>query len=56
MRKTIAIALILAASAHADGEWAPGVKYTTDWKRAIAEARATGKMLMIYNGWQKSGI
>ncbi len=39
-----------------DGEWAPGVSYTTDWKAAIKEARQTGKILLIYNGWERRKI
>ena len=37
-------------------EWAPGVPYTTDWKAAIKQAHNTGKILVIYNGWQREKI
>lgn len=37
-------------------EWAPGVPYHVDWDDAIKEARRTGKMLFIYNGWERGGI
>ena len=37
-------------------EWADGVAYTTDWKEAIKAVQRTGKMLFIYNGWERKGI
>jgi len=57
MRKTAIALLCLAAGAFAgDKGWAPGIEYTTDWKAAIKEARNTGKILFIYNGWQREKI
>lgn len=44
------------STAGPDGEWAKGIPYTTDWKAAIRDVRQTGRMLLIYNGWQRSGI
>ena len=45
------------ASAQKDaGEWGKGIRYHTQWKDAIDDVRATGKLLFIYNGWQRSGI
>ena len=38
------------------GQWAEGVTYTTSWDEAIKAARETGKMLLIYNGWEPGGI
>ena len=37
-------------------EWVEGVPYTTDYKAAIKEARTTGKLLLIYNGWQREKV
>ncbi len=63
MSKTIPFVLALmgvavcAAPAFAgDKEWAKGVPYTTDWKDAIRQAHATGKILLIYNGWEREKI
>ena len=36
--------------------WADGVPYTTDYDAAIKEARETGKMLLVYNGWEREKI
>ncbi len=36
--------------------WAKDVAFTTDWKKAIKSVRESGKMLIIYNGWKRSGI
>ncbi|MFQ5845017.1 MAG: hypothetical protein ACE5JG_08520 [Planctomycetota bacterium] len=58
MRKTLVALLLAAPLAHParKDEWAKGIPYTTDWKAAIRQARETGKMLFIYNGWERSGI
>lgn len=37
-------------------EWVDGVAYTTDWKAAIKTVQQSGKMLFIYNGWERNGI
>jgi len=53
------LSTFLATSAPAgdqDAEWAKGVGYTTDWKKAIKTARESGKMIFVYNGWARSGI
>ena len=46
---------LLALSADKK-EGAKGIPYTTDWKAAIKEAKNTGKMILIYNGWQRERI
>ena len=37
-------------------QWVDGVAYTTDWNTAIKAVQQSGKMLFIYNGWQRNGI
>lgn len=37
-------------------EWVDGVAFTTDWKTAIKAVQQSGKMLFIYNGWERKGI
>ena len=52
-------ALIVPALGRApddDDVWAKGIPYTTKWDEAIKQARESGKMLFIYNGWQRPGI
>jgi hypothetical protein len=45
-----------SSSAQADAKgWAKEVPITTSWEDAIAECKATGKLLFIYNGWQREG-
>ncbi|MHC4953596.1 MAG: hypothetical protein ACYTGZ_06880 [Planctomycetota bacterium] len=58
MRVFIPLALVLLALPANAGktEWAKGVAYTTDFKQAIKEARTTGKILLIYNGWQREKV
>jgi len=53
-----ALPLLLAAAAFAGDkdEWAPEVPCTTEWKDAIREAKNTGRILFIYNGWQREKI
>ena len=49
--------LVFAAPLSADDskdKWADDVPYLTDWEDAIKQARETGKMLFIYNGWKKN--
>jgi hypothetical protein len=54
------ILVTLAALAYAGDkdkkEWAEDVPYGTDWEAAIKEARNTGKILFIYNGWERPDI
>ncbi len=45
----------LSMHSHAKDEWGPRIKYTTSWKKAIREVEKTGKILLIYNGWQEWG-
>ena len=58
MRKisTLALLLVGLGTARADDEWAKGVSYTTDWDKAIKLAKETGKMLFIYNGWEREKV
>ena len=51
----VSIVLSTGAAAQKTGEWAKGIPFHTDWKSAIEEVRNTGKLLFIYNGWQKKG-
>ena len=54
---TFVLALLAApVLAGGDGEWTKGIPYTTDFKAAIKEARTTGKLLLIYNGWQREKV
>ena len=39
-----------------DDEWGKGVSFTKSWKEAISRARESGKMLFIYNGWERKGV
>lgn len=54
----LAASLLPLASIGADEkkEWGKGVPYTTDFELAIRMARESGKMLFIYNGWEREGI
>ena len=57
MRLLLCTLLLTAPTLSADKkEWAKGIPYTTDWKAAIKEAKNTGKMILIYNGWQREKI
>lgn len=59
MRREFGIAFALLALAPATSfaqEWGKGVPYTTDFGKAIQEAQATGKMVLIYNGWENPGV
>ena len=38
------------------GEWAKGIPYTTDWDKAIKSVQGSGRLLFIYNGWEKPNI
>ena len=65
MRKSLAFptfALLCVAATNAQAqkgkghEWVDGIAYTTDWKAAIKAVQQSGKMLFIYNGWERKGI
>lgn len=58
MRIQILVALTaLAYAGDKDrSEWGDGVPYVTDWEAAIKQAKNTGKILFIYNGWERPGI
>ena len=55
---TFALALHVAPSqakdkkGKAENVWAEGVPYVTDWDEAIKQAKTTGRLLFIYNGWK----
>lgn len=44
------------ALAKAGGEWAKGVPYHVSYEDAIKEAKESGRILLIYNGWERAGI
>ncbi len=50
----------LAALAYAGdkdrNEWGEGVSFGTDWNAAIKEAKNTGRILFVYNGWERPDI
>ncbi len=48
--------LAISTDLRADDEWGKGITIKTSWKEAIAECKATGKLLFIYNGWQNKNI
>ena len=52
----LALALLAPAAPKKGQEWVKGVPYHTDFKAAIKEAHATGKLLLIYNGWQREKV
>ena len=57
--RTLLPLLLLAAPMSAKDkkkEWANDISYTTSWEEAIKECRNTGKMLFIYNGWERAKI
>jgi hypothetical protein len=63
-RAAITLGLLLAAltagglsrtGAEEKAEWAAGVPYHTDYEAAIKQANETGRILLIYNGWQGDG-
>jgi hypothetical protein len=56
MRILALVALSALVHAAERKEWADGVPYGTDWEAAIKEARNTGKILFIYNGWERPDI
>ncbi len=54
----LAAALPAVAKDKDDGKhsWAEGIPFHTDFESAIKEVRETGKMLFIYNGWEREKI
>ena len=44
------------AEAKDKQEWAEGIPYLTDYDDAIALAKESGRMLLIYNGWERPNI
>ena len=44
------------AEAKDKQEWAEGIPYVTDYDEAIAMAKESGRMLLIYNGWERPNI
>ena len=53
---SLAITLFAVPALAGGSEWVEGVPYRTDFKAAIKEARSTGKILLIYNGWQREKV
>ncbi len=55
---TLALATTTPAQKTKAGknEWAKGVPFHTNFKDAIKDVRRTGRILVIYNGWENSGI
>ena len=57
-----ALAALIAASHpvvakdKTKGEWGKDIPYFTEFEPAIKEAKATGKILLIYNGWERDKI
>jgi hypothetical protein len=60
MVRTLLLAALSAALAHAgdkdSSEWAEGVPFVTDWDAAIKQAKNSGRILFIYNGWERPDI
>ncbi len=57
MRTSILLVLAALVRAGDEGkEWAEGVPLMTDWNAAIKEAKNTGRILFIYNGWERPDI
>jgi len=52
----LALSTVVAGARPADDQWADGVAYTTDWDDALSQVRESGKLLMIYNGWERPDI
>lgn len=50
-----ALALCCAAPSFAEDE-KPETYTTAGWQDAIDHARETGKLILIYNGWQKAKV
>ena len=44
------------ADAKDKQEWAEGIPYVTDYDEALAMAKESGRMLLIYNGWDRPNI
>ncbi len=53
---THALLPLAALTLQDKSEWAKGVPFTTDWNAAIKEAQESGKMLLVFNGWEKPGV
>ena len=56
MKLLIGLLVALTATPIVAADWVDGVPYTTDWEAAIKQARESGKMIYIYNGWQKDKV
>jgi len=44
------------AEAKDKQEWAEGIPYVTDYDEAIGMAKESGRLLLIYNGWERPNI
>lgn len=51
-----AVANPVVAKDKTKGEWGKDIPYFTESEPAIKEAKATGKILLIYNGWERDKI
>jgi hypothetical protein len=56
MRTALVCLALASAALAADKEWAKGVPFTTDWDKAIKEIKNTGKILLVYNGWEREKV
>ena len=56
MRTALVFLALASVGLAADTEWAKGVPFTTDWDKAIKEIRNTGKILLVYNGWEREKV
>ena len=55
-RPLLPAALLAPLALAGDKEWGEKIPFTTDWKAAIKEATNTGRILFIYNGWERAGV
>ncbi len=44
------------AEAKDEKEWVEGIPYVTDYDEAIGMAKESGRLLLIYNGWERPNI
>ena len=56
MRVMLPRLLLTLSGAAGETEWVKGVPYTTDFKAAIKQAHSSGKLLLIYNSWQREKV
>jgi hypothetical protein len=56
MRTALVVLALASVGLAADKEWAEGVPFTTDWDQAIREIKSTGRILLVYNGWEREKV